>query len=156
MQTNSSPKKRRLDDKPDDKDGKTDDAIDMRSFQRSLPVFQYKKQLVQALVSQADNKVIIIVAETGSGKSTQIPAYALQAKTAKHLRIAVTQPRRVAAMTLAQRVAHEQKQRLAVKQGDKSNTTISSPISHLIGYRVRFEDTTTHETRLVYVTVRPV
>jgi ATP-dependent RNA helicase DHX8/PRP22 len=133
MPSTTSPKKRRLDDEPKG----------IRAVQVSLPVYHYKKELVQAFLKPSNqNQVILIVAETGSGKSTQIPAYILNADPSKSLRIAVTQPRRVAAMTLARRVAQEHQE--VIQQ-----TTASS---HIIGYRVRFEDTTTQETRLVYVT----
>ncbi|GKY93726.1 ATP-dependent RNA helicase Cdc28 [Mayamaea pseudoterrestris] len=137
-------KKRRLDEHESSTSSMTD-------FQASLPVHQYKQKLIQAILQS--NKITLIVAETGSGKSTQIPAYILNASNAS-VRIAVTQPRRVAAMTLAKRVAIEQQQQQQVLCGSaaatKNATSLFNP--HMIGYRVRFEDTTTHDTRLVYVT----
>ena len=99
--------------------------------QHQLPVHAYKTQICQAL-SAGHHKVVLITAATGSGKSTQIPAFLLNTNK----RMAVTQPRRVAAMTLAERVAKENNGRL----GDR------------IGYRVRFDDRTTANTQLVYVT----
>lgn len=99
-------------------------------FRQSLPVYAYRKQLLSAMNS---SEVLLVTAETGSGKSTQIPQYLLNSPH----RMAVTQPRRVAAMTLAGRVAEESGSRLG----------------HQVGYRVRFDDCTTPgETQLVYVT----
>lgn len=98
---------------------------------KDLPVYAYQKQICQAL-SRGDHKVVLVTAATGSGKSTKIPAFLLHTNH----KIAVTQPRRVAAMTLAEHVAKEHAYRL----GDR------------IGYRVRFDDRTTANTQLVYVT----
>lgn len=122
-----------------------DNASSLLSSQ-DLPVHKYKSQLLQALTSSKDDRVVLIVAETASGKSTQIPAYVMQATS---MRIAVTQPRRVAAITLAQRVALETQSQ---QHPQHSSSTTTSSSTAAVGYRVRFEDTTTHETQLVYVT----
>jgi len=98
----------------------------------ALPVRKYRDNLLREL-NKLDEKVLAVIAETGSGKSTQIPAYFFETST---LRVAVTQPRRVAAITLAQRVATEQ----GVILGKE------------IGYRVRFDDAISDETRLSYAT----
>jgi ATP-dependent RNA helicase DHX8/PRP22 len=110
---------------------------DLQTFRRNLPVFQFRRDLVQAIAGTNNHKVVLVVAETGSGKSTQIPSYLLQS----HHCMAVTQPRRVAAMTLARRVAAEQ----------------SSVLGRRIGYRVRFDDCTSQAgggdtTQLTYCT----
>jgi HrpA-like RNA helicase len=63
-----------------------------------------REQLIQAI---KDNDNIVIVGETGSGKTTQIPQFLLEAGVAKTGMIACTQPRRVAAITVAKRVAQE-------------------------------------------------
>lgn len=105
----------------------------------NLPVYQFKRNINQSL---QENDVLLVVAETGSGKSTQIPAYLDESnlfyghggKFAKS--ICVTQPRRVAAMTVAKRVAEEQ------------GCTIGSAV----GYRVRFDDSTQPTTRIIYAT----
>lgn len=71
---------------------------------RDLPIFEFKDQLLQAV---AANQVIVCVGETGSGKTTQIPQYLVEAGYAKDGMVAVTQPRRVAAVSVARRVAQE-------------------------------------------------
>jgi ATP-dependent RNA helicase DHX8/PRP22 len=104
-----------------------------------LPVYQYKKEVCR-LLSEKD--VLLVVAETGSGKSTQIPAYLDESgdfsrRKGDHARsICVTQPRRVAAMTVARRVAEER----------------GCAIATAVGYRVRFDDSTTPNTRILYAT----
>ncbi|CAB1316859.1 unnamed protein product [Coregonus sp. 'balchen'] len=74
--------------------------------------------------------------ETGSGKPTQIPQYLYEAGIARQGIIAVTQPRRVAAVSLAKRVAEEKRTQLG----------------KLVGYTVRFEDVTSSETKLKFMT----
>lgn len=104
-----------------------------------LPVYQFKRKINKTL---QENDVLLVVAETGSGKSTQIPAYldesnlfcSVKGKFARS--ICVTQPRRVAAITVAKRVAEEQ------------GCTIGSAV----GYRVRFDDSTQQTTRIIYAT----
>jgi ATP-dependent RNA helicase DHX33 len=106
----------------------------LQAFRQNLPVYQFRKELIQSITGDVakDNKVVLVVAETGSGKSTQIPAYLL----GTHHRMAVTQPRRVAAVTLATRVSTENQ----------------SVTGQRIGYRVRFDDCTSTDTQLTYVT----
>ena len=66
-----------------------------------LPIHEYKEQLVKACF---DNKVLIVIGETGSGKTTQITQYLHEAGFSKMGKIGCTQPRRVAAMSVAKRV----------------------------------------------------
>ena len=102
---------------------------------RALPVFACRNELVSAL---RQNPTIIVEGETGSGKTTQIPQYLLEEGWARGGRvIAVTQPRRVAAMSVAKRVAEE----VGCSVGDR------------VGYRVRFDDkTTTGVTHIKFMT----
>ncbi|KAM7279154.1 hypothetical protein ACFE04_006288 [Oxalis oulophora] len=83
-----------------------------------------------------DHQVLIILGETGSGKTTQIPQYLHEAGYTKHGEIGCTQPRRVAAMSVAARVSKE----LGVKLG------------HEVGYSIRFEDCTSDKTVIKYMT----
>lgn len=83
----------------------------LRQQKESLPIFQYKKELVQACM---DNNMLIIIGETGSGKTTQITQYLYEAGFHKRGKIGCTQPRRVAAMSVAKRVCEE----MNVKLGD--------------------------------------
>lgn len=101
---------------------------------RSLPVFAYKEQILAAVESFP---VLILVGETGSGKTTQIPQFLVEAGYCREKkRIACTQPRRVAAISVAARVSDEMRVRLG----------------HEVGYSVRFEDCTSEETQIKYMT----
>lgn len=99
---------------------------------RRLPIYQFKKQFLHAVTN---NQVVVVVGETGSGKSTQMPQYLLEAGMVVG-RVAVTQPRRVAAVSVAQRVAEE----------------LGCPLGDLVGYSIRFEDLTSTGTVLKYMT----
>lgn len=100
----------------------------------SLPIAKLKVQLLLAI---EDNQILIVVGETGCGKSTQMTQYLAEAGyTNSRKRIACTQPRRVAAMSVAKRVAEERGCRLGEE----------------VGYSIRFEDCTSPETEIKYMT----
>ena len=105
----------------------------IQSDRRSLPMYPYRDSLLEAI---AEHQVIIIVGETGSGKTTQIPQYLYEAGYHKLGKIGCTQPRRVAAMSVAARVAEE----MGVKLGNE------------VGYSIRFEDCTSEKTMVKYMT----
>ncbi|GAB1301013.1 RNA helicase [Apodemus speciosus] len=106
----------------------------IQAVRRSLPVFPFREELLTAI---ANHQVLIIEGETGSGKTTQIPQYLFEeGYTKKGMKIACTQPRRVAAMSVAARVARE----MGVKLGNE------------VGYSIRFEDCTSERTVLRYMT----
>ncbi|RUS17612.1 hypothetical protein BC937DRAFT_89743 [Endogone sp. FLAS-F59071] len=101
---------------------------------KSLPIYQYRDPLLQAI---EQFQVLVVVGETGSGKTTQIPQYLNEAGyTKKGQKIGCTQPRRVAAMSVAARVAEE----MGVKLG------------YEVGYSIRFEDCTSDKTIIKYMT----
>lgn len=100
---------------------------------RSLPVYQLRDQLVQAI---KDNQIMIIVGDTGSGKTTQITQYLAEEGFSRDGIIGCTQPRRVAATSVAERVAQEAN----VKLGNE------------VGFTVRFNDCTSSRTRIKYMT----
>lgn len=108
--------------------------MDIKETKESLPVFPFRDDIIAAI---RDHQVLIIEGETGSGKTTQIPQYLYEAGfTDDGKKIGCTQPRRVAAMSVAARVAQE----MNVKLGNE------------VGYSIRFEDCTSERTVLKYMT----
>ncbi|KAH1264470.1 Pre-mRNA-splicing factor ATP-dependent RNA helicase DEAH1 [Glycine max] len=105
----------------------------LQEEREKLPIYPYREQLLQAV---HDHQVLIIDGETGSGKTTQIPQYLHEAGYTKHGMVACTQPRRLAAISVAARVSKE----MGVKLG------------HEVGYSIRFEDCTTDKTVIKYMT----
>ncbi|RKP24573.1 P-loop containing nucleoside triphosphate hydrolase protein, partial [Syncephalis pseudoplumigaleata] len=109
-------------------------AMSIAEVRRSLPVYQFRDDLLRAI---EEYQVLVIVGETGSGKTTQIPQYLHEAGYTKNgKKVGCTQPRRVAAMSVAARVAEE----MGVKLG------------YEVGYTIRFEDCTSDKTVLKYMT----
>ncbi|OAX78187.1 hypothetical protein ACJ72_07508 [Emergomyces africanus] len=109
-------------------------AASIEETRKSLPIYRFREEIIQAV---AEHQIIIIVGETGSGKTTQIPQYLHEAGYTKGgMKIGCTQPRRVAAMSVAARVAEE----MGVKVGNE------------VGYAIRFEDATSDKTVLKYMT----
>jgi len=101
---------------------------------KTLPIWERKDEIMQ-MVQQ--NQVLILVGETGSGKTTQIPQFMVETDVMKGGKIiGCTQPRRVAAMSVSKRVADEMDLELGVH----------------VGYSIRFEDCTSPQTFLKYLT----
>jgi ATP-dependent RNA helicase DDX35 len=99
-----------------------------------LPIAQLKDQLLYTIETFP---VTIVVGATGSGKTTQIPRFCLDAGwCADGKQIAVTQPRRIAATSVAARVAEE----------------LGTPLGQRVGYSIRFEDVTSANTQVKFVT----
>ncbi|XP_053948845.1 pre-mRNA-splicing factor ATP-dependent RNA helicase PRP16-like [Anastrepha ludens] len=100
---------------------------------RFLPVFAVRQELLNVI---RENSVVIIVGETGSGKTTQLTQYLHEDGYSNFGMIGCTQPRRVAAMSVAKRVSDE----MGTKLGDE------------VGYAIRFEDCTSEKTVIKYMT----
>jgi len=101
---------------------------------KKLPVFEKRNQIVTIV---KENRVVIIEGSTGSGKTTQIPQFLLEAAIVEpNLLIACTQPRRVAATSVSSRVAQE----------------MDLSIPGIVGYSVRYDYNYNDETRLLYMT----
>ncbi|HEX8780254.1 MAG TPA: ATP-dependent RNA helicase HrpA, partial [Nocardioides sp.] len=107
------------------------------SYPAALPVSQRRDDIAAAI---RDHQVVIVAGETGSGKTTQLPKICLElGRGGKGKRIGHTQPRRIAARSVAERIADE----LEVELGGED-----SPV----GYQVRFTDRTSRRTRLKLMT----
>ncbi|VDN59099.1 unnamed protein product [Dracunculus medinensis] len=108
--------------------------LSIEETRKSLPVYAFREQFIEAV---SDHQVLIIEGETGSGKTTQLPQYLLEAGfCSDKKKIGCTQPRRVAAMSVASRVAEEMSVKLGIE----------------VGYSIRFEDCTSERTMIKYMT----
>lgn len=108
-------------------------TMSIKQQRESLPVFAFRNQLIKAV---HENQILIVVGETGSGKTTQLTQYLAEAGFTNKGMIGCTQPRRVAAMSVAKRVAEE----VGCQLGDE------------VGYTIRFEDCTSPSTKIKYMT----
>ena len=99
----------------------------------SLPIAASRERLVAEIRVR---ETLIVVGETGSGKTTQLPQYVHDAGLAGGLAVACTQPRRVAAVSVARRVAEE----------------TGTALGDLVGYAIRFEDVSSASTRVKFLT----
>jgi ATP-dependent RNA helicase DHX8/PRP22 len=80
------------------------DSRSIKEQRESLPIYRFKQQIIDAV---ADNQMLVVIGETGSGKTTQMTQYLAEAGYTSRGKIGCTQPRRVAAMSVAKRVAEE-------------------------------------------------
>ena len=103
------------------------------SYPEQLPVVARKDEIMRAI---RENQVIVIAGETGSGKTTQLPKMCLELGRGRMQRIGHTQPRRIAARAVSQRIA------------DELQTTVGG----LVGYQVRFNDDVTDQTAVKVMT----
>src|ERR671912_1679356 len=100
------------------------------SYPPELPVSAARDDIARAI---RDNQVVIVAGATGSGKTTQLPKICLELGRE---RIAHTQPRRLAARTIAERISDE----------------LDVPLGGIVGYKVRFTDKVTEDTRVTLMT----
>ena len=105
----------------------------IKQQRESLPIFKFRKQLLEAV---DQNQLLVVVGDTGSGKSTQLTQYLAEAGYADAGMIGCTQPRRVAAMSVAKRVSEE----------------VGCQLGQEVGYTIRFEDCTSSQTMIKYLT----
>ncbi len=102
-------------------------------YPAELPIVARREDIVAAIRA---HPVVVLAGETGSGKSTQIPKMCLEAGLGRRRRIGCTQPRRVAALSIARRVAEE----------------LKVPYGREVGSKIRFNDETSRETRIKFMT----
>ena len=105
----------------------------IRQQREYLPVFAVREGLMQVI---RDNSIVVVVGETGSGKTTQLAQYLHEEGFSKNGIIGCTQPRRVAAMSVAKRVSEE----------------VQCKLGETVGYAIRFEDCTSPNTLIKYMT----
>jgi len=103
------------------------------NYPDGLPILDRKNEIVTALMN---HRVVVISGETGSGKTTQIPKFCIEAGRGIDGQIGVTQPRRIAAMTVAERIAEE----------------LGEPLGRSVGYKIRFDDQTSDDTFIKIMT----
>ncbi|XP_062844381.1 3'-5' RNA helicase YTHDC2 [Trichomycterus rosablanca] len=108
---------------------------ELECFRRTLPVYERQEEIVTTI---KENQVVLVVGETGSGKTTQIPQFLLDDCSRKGIpcRIFCTQPRRLAAIAVAERVAAER----------------GESIGQTIGYQIRLESRVSPKTLLTFCT----
>ncbi|EZG07081.1 hypothetical protein H106_03489 [Trichophyton rubrum CBS 735.88] len=107
--------------------------LSMKEQRESLPVFKFRKQLLEAV---RENQLLIVVGDTGSGKTTQVTQYLAEGGFANNGMIGCTQPRRVAAVSVAKRVSEE----------------VGCQLGQEVGYTIRFEDCSSPNTKIKYMT----
>ncbi len=103
------------------------------SYPHELPINRFRQEIVRAI---KEHRVIVVSGETGCGKSTQLPKMCLEAGRGLAGKIACTQPRRLAAMTIAQRISEE----------------LDRPLGKVVGYKIRFQDRTSPEAYIKILT----
>jgi len=105
----------------------------MKEQRESLPIFPLREAFLQAV---HDNQLLVVIGETGSGKTTQMTQYLAEAGYGTRGKIGCTQPRRVAAQSVAKRVSEE----------------FGCQLGQEVGYVIRFEDCSSQETVIKYMT----
>ncbi|KAI9285596.1 P-loop containing nucleoside triphosphate hydrolase protein [Umbelopsis sp. AD052] len=114
----------------------------MKEKRSSLPIYSFRNEILELVKS---NQIVIVSGETGCGKSTQVPQYlaeAILSSSAQNGNIVCTQPRRISAISIAQRVSQE--------MGDKKGAVGSK--GSLVGYQIRLESKTSDSNILQFCT----
>ncbi len=112
---------------------KREEKLPVPAYPEELPVSQRRGDIRAAL---AEHRVLIVAGETGSGKTTQLPKICLELGRGVDGMIGVTQPRRIAAMSVADRVASE----------------LETPVGHAVGYQIRFDARVRPDTYIKFMT----
>lgn len=107
--------------------------MSIQDQRKSLPIYKLRDQLVKAI---QENQILVVVGDTGSGKTTQMAQYLAEEGMLQHGKLGCTQPRRVAAVSVAKRVSEE----------------VGCRLGSEVGYTVRFEDVTSPETKIKFMT----
>nr|AAQ23562.1 RE43077p [Drosophila melanogaster] len=107
-------------------------TTEVQNARLRLPILAEEQQVMETI---NENPIVIVAGETGSGKTTQLPQFLYEAGYAQHKMIGVTEPRRVAAIAMSKRVAHE----------------MNLPESE-VSYLIRFEGNVTPATRIKFMT----
>ena len=100
---------------------------------RTLPVYEHKELILKALQT---HRAVVVQSPTGSGKTTQLPVILYEAGYADEGAIAVTQPRRIAALSVSEFIAKQ----------------LNCTYPGVVGYKMRFEDKTDSSTRIKIMT----
>ncbi|CAM8929728.1 unnamed protein product [Rhodiola kirilowii] len=113
------------------------DGQKMLEFRKSLPAYKERDALLKVI---SENQVVVVSGETGCGKTTQLPQYILESEVeacrGASCSIICTQPRRISAMSVSERVAAER----------------GEPLGESVGYKVRLEGVKGRDTRLLFCT----
>jgi ATP-dependent helicase HrpA len=108
-------------------------SLPVPSYDDSLPITAHREEILQALEA---SQVVVIAGETGSGKTTQLPKICLEAGKGTRGMIACTQPRRIAARAMAERVSEE----------------LGTELGGVVGYQVRFRDRSSPDGYIKFMT----
>ena len=103
------------------------------NYPQELPVVAHREEILAAL---REHRVVVVVSDTGSGKTTQLPKMVAEALGPEGGRVGCTQPRRIAAVSVAGRVAEE----------------LKVPTGGMVGYQVRFDEKLCKDTRIKFMT----
>jgi len=102
-------------------------------YPEELPIVAHRDEIIEAITR---HRAVVIAGDTGSGKTTQLPKMCLEAGRGRKKMIGCTQPRRIAAITVAQRVSQE----------------LGRTYGSLVGHKIRFQDRTTKDTKIKFMT----